>query len=677
MSPVNHHDNFDRSSENSESLQWNDLRKLCHVSVEYFTSHRLKNSDRIKAALLVILQQLDELQPLYNEIAKYVSCFDFDETTPGNGYRSFLLMIDKSIVHSEQVCQKMYRQKDSLLFRESHHTKEVEACSQLLVSLQIYFPCLKTLYKWSSPEIMSDGRPSLIVTDKNHSSQEFLGLIEHINQHCFYGRCIAFQFCDSLKKAIIVITSAMAAYSEIFYNNNTILRRCVNCIQYFLDPEARARRLVNISQYADIYFTRAYWSLLEMKILYIFYPSLAVNQQICIPLEEIILPTLDGGTVSIPMPNSHIGKKPINLKLLSFKRRVGMIGSGREGGELYDPCDSLIIYIHGGGFIAQTSQSHVMYLHKWTEMLDVPILCIDYSLAPEAPYPRSLEEALYSYAWALNHATVLGSTAKRVILIGDSAGGALCLQIIFRCVQLNIRKPTGIFVAYPPGIMDFLPSPSHMFFLNDPFLLLGTVIRIIKAYVETDKDKFAKHENEKWAKLDAENSFAEVNKNDLTAMHPNENSAKNIVSLPSNSTLNSVNSREVDGQSDKSCLLFRWFLDRRNNKNIRQLDIKNAKTPLEEFVLMKRKVDLLTSPCLVSDNVLVNFPPTKIMAAQFDPFLDDCVTFARRLRSLGNNVTLDVMSDVPHGFLNLINVSKEAREGMKLGATRIKELLEL
>ncbi|XP_029176344.1 hormone-sensitive lipase-like [Nylanderia fulva] len=545
MPPVNHHDNFDRLSENLKSSQWNDLRKLCNVSVEYFTSHRHKNSDRIKAALLVILQQLDELQPIYDEIVKFAPCFDFDETTPGNGYRSFLLMIDKSIVHSEQVCQKMYRQKDSLLFRESHHTKEAEACSQLLISLQITLPYLKILYKWNSLEIMSDGKPPLIITD--HSRQEFLGLIEHVNPHCYYGRCAGFQFCDSLKKPIKLMMSAMAAYSEIYYNNNTILRRCVNCIEYFLDPEATARRVVNISQYADIYFTKACWSVLEMKILCIFHPSLAVNQPICIPPEEIILPTLDGETVSIPIPNSHIGKKSINLKLLSFKRRVGMIGSGSAGGELYDPCDSLIIYIHGGGFIAQTSQSHVMYLHKWTKMLDVPILCIDYSLAPEAPYPRSLEEALYSYAWALNHATVLGSTAKKVILVGDSAGGVLCLQVIFRCVQLNIRKPTGIFVVYPPGIIDFLPSPSHMFFLNDPFLLVGTIIRLLKAYVGTDKGTFTKHENEEWAKLDAKSSSVEVNENHVTAMHPNENSAKSIASLSSNSTLTSVNSKKIDG----------------------------------------------------------------------------------------------------------------------------------
>lgn len=54
-------------------------------------------------------------------------------------------------------------------------------------------------------------------------------------------------------------------------------------------------------------------------------PSIAINQVISIPPEELIIPTLDGGTVSIPIPNSHIGKKPIHVRLLSSKRRLGMV----------------------------------------------------------------------------------------------------------------------------------------------------------------------------------------------------------------------------------------------------------------------------------------------------------------------------------------------------------------
>jgi hypothetical protein len=53
--------------------------------------------------------------------------------------------------------------------------------------------------------------------------------------------------------------------------------------------------------------------------------SFAINQIISIPPEELILPTLDGGTISIPIPSSHIGKKPIHVRLISSKRRIGMV----------------------------------------------------------------------------------------------------------------------------------------------------------------------------------------------------------------------------------------------------------------------------------------------------------------------------------------------------------------
>ena len=44
--------------------------------------------------------------------------------------------------------------------------------------------------------------------------------------------------------------------------------------------------------------------------------------------------------------------------------------------------------MHGGGFIAQTSKSHQSYLRQWSRNLNMPIFSVDYSLAPQAPFPR-------------------------------------------------------------------------------------------------------------------------------------------------------------------------------------------------------------------------------------------------------------------------------------------------
>lgn len=48
------------------------------------------------------------------------------------------------------------------------------------------------------------------------------------------------------------------------------------------------------------------------------------------------------------------------------------------------------------------------YLRNWSKELSVPVLSVDYSLSPEAPFPRALEECFYAYCWALNNSHLLG-----------------------------------------------------------------------------------------------------------------------------------------------------------------------------------------------------------------------------------------------------------------------------
>ena len=49
------------------------------------------------------------------------------------------------------------------------------------------------------------------------------------------------------------------------------------------------------------------------------------------------------------------------------------------------------------------------YLRSWARELEVPILSVDYSLAPDYPFPRALEECFYAYAWALKYPEKLGN----------------------------------------------------------------------------------------------------------------------------------------------------------------------------------------------------------------------------------------------------------------------------
>ena len=92
-----------------------------------------------------------------------------------------------------------------------------------------------------------------------------------------------------------------------------------------------------------------------------------------------------------------------------------------------------------------------MYLRTWACELGVPILSIDYSLAPDAPFPRALEECFFVYAWCLNNFHQLGTTGKCFCLAGDSAGQdcnqyLTPLSLVYILVSVDSVDSTSMFV---------------------------------------------------------------------------------------------------------------------------------------------------------------------------------------------------------------------------------------
>lgn len=64
--------------------------------------------------------------------------------------------------------------------------------------------------------------------------------------------------------------------------------------------------------------------------------------------------------------------------------------------------------------------------------------------------------------------------------LGDSAGGNLLLATTLKCIHMSLRLPDGIFLAYVPVLVSFVPSPSRLLCLMDPLLPFGFMIRCLK-----------------------------------------------------------------------------------------------------------------------------------------------------------------------------------------------------
>lgn len=55
----------------------------------------------------------------------------------------------------------------------------------------------------------------------------------------------------------------MAGFSEAYFSHSHIINSVWAGGRFMIDPELRARRIVNISQYADVEFCKAFWFLSE------------------------------------------------------------------------------------------------------------------------------------------------------------------------------------------------------------------------------------------------------------------------------------------------------------------------------------------------------------------------------------------------------------------------------
>lgn len=86
----------------------------------------------------------------------------------------------------------------------------------------------------------------------------------------------------------------------------------------------------------------------------------------------------------------------------------------------------LVLYFHGGGFVLGDLESHHPLCIEMARSLDLPIVSVDYRLAPEHPWPAAPEDAEAAARWCAEASgQTLGRAVTGLVLAGDSAGGNL------------------------------------------------------------------------------------------------------------------------------------------------------------------------------------------------------------------------------------------------------------
>ncbi|MEJ7649781.1 MAG: alpha/beta hydrolase [Nakamurella sp.] len=89
------------------------------------------------------------------------------------------------------------------------------------------------------------------------------------------------------------------------------------------------------------------------------------------------------------------------------------------------PSGSAALYVHGGGMIAGSVEIYDPIIRSYVQASGVPLVAVDYRLAPEFPHPTPVEDCFAALRWLVDHAADLGADPERIGVIGDSAGGGL------------------------------------------------------------------------------------------------------------------------------------------------------------------------------------------------------------------------------------------------------------
>lgn len=127
--------------------------------------------------------------------------------------------------------------------------------------------------------------------------------------------------------------------------------------------------------------------------------------------------------------------------------------------------NKIILYFHGGGFIAGSPETHRKLLARLAWMTGLRICAPDYRKAPEDPFPAAVGDCVAAY----KHLIQKGYRPENIILGGDSAGGGLVFSLLAE-IDGVLPFPRAVFAFSPIVDLRFTSPSFDENAKNDPLL---------------------------------------------------------------------------------------------------------------------------------------------------------------------------------------------------------------
>lgn len=147
----------------------------------------------------------------------------------------------------------------------------------------------------------------------------------------------------------------------------------------------------------------------------------------------------------------------------------------------YDPRDTrgrgpLLVFIHGGGFVLGDLDGYDAACVAIAAGLDLPLLSIDYRLAPEFPWPAGPDDCEAATRWIAAEGELFGRRFDSLAIAGDSGGGNLAIVTAMALRDAPAALPViAIWPLYPATHLRRRYPSTERF--GEGFLLTKDVLR--------------------------------------------------------------------------------------------------------------------------------------------------------------------------------------------------------
>lgn len=92
----------------------------------------------------------------------------------------------------------------------------------------------------------------------------------------------------------------------------------------------------------------------------------------------------------------------------------------------------LMVHLHGGGWALGDAKTYERVCRAYCAAGRCIVADVQYRRAPENKFPAAIEDCETALSWLAGHTAAMGADTGRIVVVGDSAGGALAAVLCRR-----------------------------------------------------------------------------------------------------------------------------------------------------------------------------------------------------------------------------------------------------